>query len=477
MDDNSLNNEMENEIEKADDSVVDTEKKENEELGETVDTSKKTDEKTDEKTDGDTDNKAKENSTPYSLNLGSEFNVSNNGKKSDNYGKQDKKKTVLIIAVTAVYALAMGVVIGILLSFLYSGGKTANYNPVGVSTEVSDEAKEDAAALSGIAKAKESVVVITTTTIDAKGTATGIVLTDDGYILTNHHAIDGALSITVTFADGISTSATLRGSSEADDLAVIKVEREGLIPAEFASTSTCYVGQEIYVIGTPVSTDYRWTTTQGIISYVDREIKIYNDSGTLQKKLKLLQTDAMLNPGNSGGPMLNTDGQVLGIINMKLAGDVEGIGFAIPSDGAIEIANAIMKDGNADSVNSSISSKRPILGIVGVYIQEGLYYVNVEQNGQSYIRVASAEEKRTMKDKLIYSEYSGLYVNSVTQNTGAYGKLQRGDVIVEVEGEEVTSRSQFSSVLDDMSVGDTVEIKFRRDGALCSVDIELTAEE
>ena len=395
----------------------------------------------------------------------------------DTEKRKTNKKTGILIAVTAVYALAMGILIGIVLSFLYSGGKTANYNPVLLDDQAIEQTGENMLAAEGIAKARESVVMINVITAKGKGTATGIVLTEDGYILTNHHAVDGALSITVTFLDGVSTSAKVRGSSEDDDLAVIEVEREGLVPADFASTETCFVGQDIYVIGTPVSSDYGWTTTKGIISHVGREIKIYNETtGTLQKKLKLLQTDAMLNPGNSGGPMINAKGQVLGIINMKLAGDADGIGFAIPSDGAVEIANAIMEHGNADSVNSSISSKRPVLGIVGVYVSAEQYYVEVEDNGSTYIRPATRDDIKA-NNNLIYSEHAGLYVNSVNENTGADGKLKSGDVIVELEGEAVVSRQQFSSVLDDMDVGDTVNIKFYRDGALCSVDIELTAED
>jgi S1-C subfamily serine protease len=387
-----------------------------------------------------------------------------------------KKRTALIISVTAVYALAAGIIIGILLSFLYSGGKSAVYKPIGINTAVSDTETVGGAAREGIAKARDSVVVINVTTLNAKAVATGIVLSEDGYIATNEHVVDGAISITVTFLDGVSVSAELCGVSEADDLAVIKVEREGLVPAEFASTESCYVGQDIYVIGTPIGTEFKWTTTKGIISCIDRELKIYDDYGTLEKKLRLLQTDALLNPGNSGGPMINSAGQVLGIINMKITSDTARIGFAIPSDGALEIINAIIRDGNADSVNSSISSKRPLLGIVGVYIQKGLYYVEVVDDDQTYIRVAGPEEVEALKDELIYSEHSGLYVNSVTENTGSYGKLQAGDVIVEIEGEEVTSRAQITAITNDKNVGDTVNIKFYRDGVLCSADIELTAE-
>lgn len=390
--------------------------------------------------------------------------------------RMSKKKLTLIISLTAIYAVAAGIIIGILLSFLYSGGKSAQYKPIGLNTAVTDTEGLGVQAKDAIAKAYDSVVVINVTKLDAKAVATGVVLTEDGYIATNQHVIEGAVSISVTFYDGVTVSATLRGESEADDLAVIKVERDGLVPAEFVSNQSAYVGQDIYVIGTPVSNDFRWTATKGIISYVDREIKIYEDDGTLQKKLKLLQTDAVLNPGNSGGPVINSAGQVLGIVNMKLAGETVGIGFAIPSDGALEILNAIIRDGNADSVNSTISSKRPLLGIVGVYIQKGLYYINIEMDGQMFIQQLPPEEVDVNDENIIHSEHSGLYVNAVTENTGADGKLKAGDVIVEIEGETVTSRSQLSSIVNEKNVGDTVNIKFYRDGVLHSVDIELSAE-
>lgn len=382
------------------------------------------------------------------------------------------KKLVILIAVTAVYALAMGVLIGIVLSFLYSGGRSLEYKPVFVVEQSTEDMDENLSAADGIAKARESVVVIQT----SKSVGTGVVLTEDGYILTNYHVIEGAKSILVRFLDGVSTAATVRGFSEDDDLAVLQIDRRGLIPAEFASTKNCFVGQDIYVIGTPIDADYSWTTTKGIISYLDREIKIYDDFNVLQKKMKLIQTDAMLNPGNSGGPMINSNGQVIGIVNIKLAGDADGIGFAIPSDGAIEIANAIMRDGNADSVNSSISFKRPVIGIVGVYVDAETYYIESELDGTFYITPATPSEIKENSEKLIYSKYSGFFINSVNEDSGAYGKLEHGDVIVEFDGEAVESREQLFHAIEEKHAGDKVKIKFYREGTLCSVDITLTSE-
>ena len=383
--------------------------------------------------------------------------------------------TVIAILLVAAYMLCTGILAGILLS--------RNSVPVDFSDETvalgglgEKEDTTDVDAVDGVAKARGSVVVITVKTATGSGTGTGIVLTEDGYIATNHHVVDGATSITVQFFNGQEMQATLRGSSEPDDLAVIKVNATGLTPATFATSAECYVGQPVYAIGTPAGVEYRWTTTRGIISYVDREVKIYDDFGTLTKKLKLLQTDAMVNPGNSGGPLVNTDGEVVGIISMKLAGEYEGIGFAIPSDGAVEIINAIILDGNADGVNSSISSKRPLIGITGVYIEAETYYKEISVNGVTQIAPASRYEISNNPDELIYSDVAGFYVSDVSSDGGASGKLEVGDVIVEINDTAIESREDLANEINDHYAGDSVTVKFYRDGEYYSVDIMLGEE-
>ena len=329
-------------------------------------------------------------------------------------------------------------------------------------------------AVEGVTKALPSVVVIEAKTAEGDGTGTGIVLSEDGYIATNHHVIEDATRIRVTFYDGQTASAKIVGSSEMDDLAVIKVELTGLTPATFAHSDDCYVGETVYAIGTPAGPDFAWTTTRGIISYVNREVKIYDDmDGTLLKKLRLLQTDANVNPGNSGGPLINEDGNVVGVVSMKLAEGYEGIGFAIPSDGAVEILEAIIRDGNADSINSSISHKRPVLGITGVYLEKDSYYVRTETGVQL---ITEDERDQYSSDEVIFAEASGIYVVSVSPGTGSERNLFVGDIITEVEGSEIFSMNDLMNALNDHYAGDTVTLSVYRGGSTQSVSITLTAQ-
>lgn len=329
-------------------------------------------------------------------------------------------------------------------------------------------------AVEGVTKALPSVVVIESKSAEGDSTGTGIVLSEDGYIATNHHVIEDATRIRVTFYDGNTASAKIVGSSEMDDLAVIKVEMTGLTPATFAHSDDCYVGETVYAIGTPAGPDFAWTTTRGIISYVNREVKIYDDiDGTLLKKLRLLQTDANVNPGNSGGPLINESGNVVGVVSMKLAEGYEGIGFAIPSDGAVEILEAIIRDGNADSINSSISHKRPVLGITGVYLEENNYYVRTETGVQL---ITEAEVDQYGSDEVIFAEASGIYVVSVSPGTGSEHNLFVGDIITSVEGSEIFSMNDLMNVLNNHYAGDTVTLSVYRNGSTQNVSITLTAQ-
>ena len=302
----------------------------------------------------------------------------------------------------------------------------------------------------------------------------GIIMTSDGYIATNHHVIENATRIQVTFYDGRVMEAEMVGSSAMDDLGVIKVQATGLPAATFAYSEDCYVGQTVYAIGTPAGPDFGWTTTKGIISYKDREVKIYNDDdGTLEKKLRLLQTDAMVNPGNSGGPLVNTKGEVVGVVSMKLSNGYEGIGFAIPSDGAVEILEAIMEFGNADSVNSSLHHKRPMLGITGVYMYGGEYYL---PNATGVERIEEDELEQYDLSDLIYAPVSGVYVMGFADGMDAAGKMNVGDIITACQGEEVSSMNALSGIINEYYAGDTVTLTVYRNGKYVPVDIVLSAQ-
>ena len=329
-------------------------------------------------------------------------------------------------------------------------------------------------------QAKHSVVVIEVRTEEGGGTGTGIIMTTDGYIATNHHVIEDATRIKVTFYDGSVLYAETVGSSEMDDLAVIKVDGFNLPAATFAHSDDCFVGQTVYAIGTPAGADFGWTTTKGIISYKDREVKIYNDDdGTLEKKLRLLQTDAMVNPGNSGGPLVNARGEVVGVVSMKLADGYEGIGFAIPSDGAVEILEAIMEFGNADNINSSLHHKRPMLGITGVYVDGGEYYL---PNETGVKRLTEEELADYDKSELIHPDVSGIYIMGFADGMDAASKMEVGDIVTAAkskdtgEMEEIESMSHLSGILNEYYAEDIITLQVYRGSVYSEVDIVLSAQ-
>lgn len=374
---------------------------------------------------------------------------------------------VYALVMTGVFALSFGLLLGVLFM------KGDDLPTLNISDGILDENDvADRESIAPVEFAKRSVVVIEVSSASSSGSGTGIILSSDGYIATNHHVIENGGNIRVRFYDGTYAEAVIKGSSEVDDLAVLKVNRKGLIPATFAKSSHCYVGETVYAIGNPGGPDFAWTTTRGIVSYVDREVKIYDDAGIMKKKLKLLQTDAMVNPGNSGGPLVNTKGEVVGVVSMKLADGYEGIGFAIPSDGAVEILNAIIRDGNADSVNSNISYDRPIIGITGVYVEGGKHYVmtadRIKEVDESY-----AERYPQMT---ISPQVSGIYVSGVTQGMDAADKLKVGDIITAVNGVVATGMSSLMNEINEHYAGDEVQVSYYRDGESGEVTIILGSD-
>lgn len=376
-----------------------------------------------------------------------------------------------------IYAIVMSVIAGILAILLIGvvlSMASTNFSYIqrpGITTPA-----DDSEAVVGVEQAKNSVVMLEVRTVAGTSLGTGVVISEDGYIATNHHVIENAISIRVTFYDGYVIAAEVIGSSENDDLAVIKVNRRGLVPAVFGYSDQCYVGETVYAIGTPAATSYGWTTTKGIISYKDREVKVYDETtGEILRRLRLLQTDANVNPGNSGGPLINTRGEVVGIVSMKLAFGYEGVGFAIPSDGAVEILEAIIKDGNADGVDSSISFDfvRPLIGITGVYMKEGNYYV---LEGDRITQLDPGEIDKYPAEKVVHPVASGIYVTALTDGMDAVGKLQVGDIITAVQAKDVTSMATLVNEINNYFAGDTVTVSVNRNGEQLQLQITLAAE-
>lgn len=298
------------------------------------------------------------------------------------------------------------------------------------SLNLADSAGAPLSAQEIYAKCAPSIVCITASDserIQYYSWGSGIIISADGYIITNTHIIDSCDTVSVELYNGEEFDAKLVGPDSLSDISVLKIDAEGLTPAQFARTSTVSVGDSVVAIGNPLGETYRLTMTDGIISGISREV---NHNGTT---MNLLQTNAAINEGNSGGALINSAGQVIGITNMKIVSSagVEGIGFAIPSDTLKSIADALLKDG--------IVTGRATIGVtIGPIPEAAADYYKVPQ---------------------------GLYVSKVLEKSDAYAQgIRVGDIITHANGEEVHANSDISAIKDTMSVGDTITFTVWRDG-------------
>ena len=286
-------------------------------------------------------------------------------------------------------------------------------------------------------KCSPSVVSVITTGDDGGGSGTGVILSADGYIVTNYHVIQGGRSVQITLQDGNQYRAKLVGGDQTQDLAVLKINAKDLTPAEFGDSDRLEVGDVAFAIGDPLGEELRGTMTEGIISAIDRDVRIDGNVMTL------LQTSAALNPGNSGGALINQYGQVIGITNMKMMSyfeTIEGLGFAIPSVTTKSVVETLISTGHIPG--------RPTLGFTG------------------YSLSASAAKEI----KLV----PGVYVQSVEKKSDAYTQgLQRGDVVTECEGKAVASVEEVNAIKADFTPGDILSFKIYRDGKYLDMDIEL----
>ncbi len=278
------------------------------------------------------------------------------------------------------------------------------------------------------------------------GAGTGIVMSSDGYIVTNAHCIydsqEGygkAVSVSVLMSDETEYDADIVGYDLETDLAVLKVDASGLTAAEFGDSNTLQVGEMVVAIGNPLGFELFGTTTCGIVSAMNREVVIN------EKKMTLIQTDAAINNGNSGGPLLNCYGQVIGINSAKISStyssvSVEGLGFAIPVSDAAEIID--------DLINFGYVSGRPQLGITSMDI----------------------DESTAMR----FNIPEGVYVYSVTEG-GAADKagLKIGDVIVAIQDTEVATTDELNAVKNEYNAGDTITLRVYRAGTEIAVNVTL----
>jgi len=326
---------------------------------------------------------------------------------------------------------------GILVSRMAQQGTAVaplSYTPVAQVTEVTASTAFDAEKIAG--KTMDSVVEIKTERITrgnrmmgqfiSEGAGSGVIVSSDGKIVTNYHVISDANKITVRLRSGTEYTATLMGSDEQTDLAVLKISASGLPAATYGSSASLAVGESVLAIGNPLG-ELGGTVTDGIISALDRQIEIDGQTMTL------LQTNASINPGNSGGGLFDAEGKLVGIVNAKSSGSgIEGLGFAIPIDTAKYVINQIITN-----------------GYVTGRVDAGMTVTDVSEQTAYLYRLGKG----------------GVYVSGVTRGGNAEkAGIQRGDRIVNFDGAAVKTASEIERVLQKHSVGDSVKVTVERAG-------------
>ena len=397
------------------------------------------------------------------------------GNKESDEGRRSTVNPALIIA-TAMSGCAIILLLSIVLVSALGLFPSGNGNVVFIPVASPSTPEDHEISSDMLEEFMDSVVIIKAYYESGGSVGTGIVISENGYIVTNHHVIENSEKIYVwLYGEETPLTATVIGFKEMDDIAVLKINKTGLRPATFAKSSQCRVGERVYAVGTPEGDEFGWSVTQGIISCPLREIKLYKKDGTLEKKMNVIQTDASVNPGNSGGPLINSRGEVVGIITLKLSNSA-GMGFALPSDGTLFNVESIIRKGHANDVNSGISVGRPLIGITGVGVQAETWYENVMQDGALSIKEVTEIYAASHTATTFYAAVSGVYVSDTNKSLDAAGKLQIGDIITKVNNIEVANIYAVMDIINEFSGGDTVSVTFYRGGDYRSVEITLGTE-
>ena len=318
--------------------------------------------------------------------------------------------------------------------------KTINVNPSKFDTK-----SEALSATEAYNKVAPAAVVVSTKSVtqgyfmqtqEVEGIGSGFIINEEGYILTNYHVVKGAQEISVTLSNDVTTTAQIVNYDENQDVAMIKITDESVeIPAtvELGDSDALQPGEEVIAIGTPLSTELSSTVTKGIISATSRSVAV--QSGVT---MNLIQTDAAINAGNSGGPLVNTKGEVVGINSSKISGEaVEGIGFSIPIN---------------DIKDKIESLSKPILNL-----------------GISVRTIDEALSKQLNMEQ-------GLYVVEVTEFSSAEkAGLKAGDIIVKADGNRITTFDEFKAVKNGKEEGDEISLEVIRNGQSKTINVKLTA--
>ena len=363
-----------------------------------------------------------------------ESNKSNKNNKNNNFNKK------LGFALVILLAFALGV--GLMYWYSMENPTVVTKNRTISETKVTEEAMEDA-----IEKVYDSVLCIEVLNQDGSviSTGTGFVYGKDdkyGYVLTNAHVVSGATNIQGMLSNNSTTTLTLLGSDTYTDLAVLRMDvKDVLQVASIGDSKNTAVGNTVFTVGSPMGSTYAGTVTKGILSGKDRLIETSTSSNVLTSEsyiVKVLQTDAAISPGNSGGPLVNLAGDVIGITSLKLVDEqVEGMGFAIPIEDAMNYV---------DSLEKGKAIERPVVGvqILDLTNKYALYRygINVDSSVKSGV----------------------ILVKVNTGYPASNGGLKEGDIVTKIDGNDITTVSEFKYELYKHNIGDTIEVTYYRDG-------------
>ena len=355
-----------------------------------------------------------------------------------------------IIIAIVVFFLGCASMYGIIAAFpsLFN----TNITKLEKDVTVTDEGIADS-----VEKVYDSVVVVSTYKDNQPySSGTGFVFKNDNktsYIMTNNHVIDKGNKVTVTFTNGKVVECEIIGSNALADIAVLAVDKEQIISvAELGNSEELRVGDTAFAVGAPIDSVYSWTVTRGIISGKDRMVEVNLSDNTGDYVMKVLQTDAAINSGNSGGPLCNSNGEVIGVNSLKLVDEsVEAMGFAIPIEEALDYAQKII-DGEIIT--------QPYLGVSMLNVTDGYYHLN-------YYKTLSK-----------YNITSGVIVHSVEANSpAAKAGLKVGDVITKINDDNVASIGYLRYFLYNYSVGEKITITYIRNGQTNTANIILGTSE
>lgn len=358
-----------------------------------------------------------------------------------------KRFLAAVIAITIIASAAIGFGGGYAANLISSSSNSSvNINKVTASGTSTNSTSTASTTSQIVKKTADSVVEIATEGVVTgnyaqqyvqKGAGSGVIISDDGYIVTNYHVIEGANTITVTLRDGKTNyTAAIIGSDEDNDIALLKIDAKKLSAVTFGDSSALTVGDYVVAIGNPLG-ELGGTVTDGIISALAREVKIEN------KQMTLLQTNAQISPGNSGGGLFNANGELVGIVNAKdSATEVEGIGFAIPTNNVLDIISDLKSYGY---VTGKIDLGMQLTDITS---NESAFYYGVNQ--------------------------TGCYVLSVTKGSNAEkAGFKTGDLLTKVNGTKVSSSAEVKSALSKAKVGDKATFTIYRNGKTTELSMTL----